>query len=182
MIALVRHPSSPADAVHVSALAERDARGGLCLRWRFRGVGGVRVPPPDTVRRGERLWEHTCAEAFVAADDRPGYIELNVSPARAWAVYAFAAYRERIPLDAPGLSPDVAVERDDDDLAIDVRLGLAALGPAYERSALRIALTAVVETTDGRLSYWALRHPTATPDFHHTDGFALRLPAPVRST
>ena len=182
MIALVRHPSSPPDAVRVSALAERDASGQLRVRWLFRGVRGLRVPPPGAVRRGARLWEHTCAEAFVAADDHAGYVELNVSPARAWAVYAFAAYREGGPLDAPGLAPDIAVEHDDDDLAIDVRVGLAALGAAYERAALRVALTAVVETTDGRLSYWALRHPTATPDFHHAEGFALRLPAPERRT
>ena len=37
------------------------------------------------------------------------------------------------------------------------------------------ARAAVVEEADGRLSYWALRHPPGRPDLHHADAFALRL-------
>ena len=37
---------------------------------------------------------------------------------------------------------------------------------------------AVVEETDGRLSYWALTHPAERPDFHHRDGFVLPLEHP----
>ena len=37
---------------------------------------------------------------------------------------------------------------------------------------------AVVEETDGRLSYWALTHPAERPDFHHRDGFVLVLEGP----
>jgi len=33
----------------------------------------------------------------------------------------------------------------------------------------------VIEARDGRISYWALNHPTNKPDFHHADGFALKL-------
>ena len=40
-----------------------------------------------------------------------------------------------------------------------------------------IALSAVIEETDGTKSYWALRHPPGPPDFHHPDCFALRIPA-----
>ena len=40
---------------------------------------------------------------------------------------------------------------------------------------LRLGLSAVVEDVDGILSYWALRHPSGKPDFHHTDAFALQL-------
>jgi hypothetical protein len=39
----------------------------------------------------------------------------------------------------------------------------------------QLGLTAVVEAADGSLSYWALRHPVARPDFHHRDGFAQTL-------
>ena len=44
---------------------------------------------------------------------------------------------------------------------------------------LRLALSAVVEADDGTLSYWALRHPPGRPDFHHADGFVLRLEGPA---
>jgi len=36
-------------------------------------------------------------------------------------------------------------------------------------------LSAVIEATDGSLSYWALEHPADKPDFHHPDSFALEL-------
>jgi hypothetical protein len=35
----------------------------------------------------------------------------------------------------------------------------------------------VIESADGSISYWALRHPAGRPDFHHLDGFALLLDA-----
>src|SRR3546814_9971873 len=46
---------------------------------------------------------------------------------------------------------------------------------------VRVALSAVIEETDGTKSYWALRHPPGKPDFHHPDCFALALGAPDRS-
>lgn len=42
---------------------------------------------------------------------------------------------------------------------------------------LDLSLTAVIETKDQQLSYWALRHPGPKPDFHHRQGFALQIPA-----
>jgi hypothetical protein len=45
-------------------------------------------------------------------------------------------------------------------------------------SSLRLALSVVVEETDGRLSYWAITHPAERPDFHHRDGFVLPLEHP----
>ena len=40
---------------------------------------------------------------------------------------------------------------------------------------LRLGLSVVIEAHDGALSYWALRHPQAKPDFHHAEAFALEL-------
>ena len=40
----------------------------------------------------------------------------------------------------------------------------------------RLGLSAVIEETSGRLSYWALAHPSGRPDFHHADCFTLELP------
>jgi len=33
----------------------------------------------------------------------------------------------------------------------------------------------VIEENDGRLAYWALRHASDNPDFHHPEGFTLEL-------
>jgi hypothetical protein len=40
----------------------------------------------------------------------------------------------------------------------------------------RLGLSAVIEETSGRKSYWALAHPPGKPDFHHADCFAYELP------
>jgi hypothetical protein len=39
----------------------------------------------------------------------------------------------------------------------------------------RLGLSAVIEETNGRKSYWALTHPPGQPDFHHSDCFAAEL-------
>jgi hypothetical protein len=39
-------------------------------------------------------------------------------------------------------------------------------------------LSTVVEDREGRLSYWAARHPAGRPDFHHPEGFSLELELP----
>jgi hypothetical protein len=39
----------------------------------------------------------------------------------------------------------------------------------------------VIETLDGSLSYWALRHPPGKPDFHHSESFALELEPVLRA-
>jgi hypothetical protein len=36
----------------------------------------------------------------------------------------------------------------------------------------RLGLSALIEETSGRKSYWALAHPPGKPDFHHADCFA----------
>jgi hypothetical protein len=42
-------------------------------------------------------------------------------------------------------------------------------------NALRVGLTAVMERTDGRTSFWALAHPSPRPDFHDARGFVAHL-------
>jgi hypothetical protein len=39
-------------------------------------------------------------------------------------------------------------------------------------------LSAVIEAADGTISYWALKHPSDRPDFHHADSFAIQLALP----
>jgi hypothetical protein len=57
------------------------------------------------------------------------------------------------------------------DVALDLS-GLAPDGP------WRLGVSAVIEETSGRKSYWALTHTPGKADFHHADGFSLTLPPP----
>lgn len=179
MIPLVPHPSTPERAWRVAARAERTAGGELRLRYVLEGaLAGVRIPGPGALRRGEELWRHTCFEAFLAAERKAGYVELNFSPAREWAAYAFSRYRDGRPLTDSRLVPDVVVHREGDTLALDALVTLEDLTVSYRAAALQVGLSAVIETKAGRCSYWALRHPTVKPDFHHEASFALRLEPP----
>ena len=182
MTPLRPHPSTPERAWSVEAGADRTIGGELRLRWVLQGaLGGVRLPEPGALRRGEELWRHTCFEAFVAADGKAGYVELNFAPSREWAAYAFARYREGGPLTDSRLVPQIVVRRESDTIAVDALVALDDLSVSYQDAVLLVGLSAVVEATSGRLSYWALRHPVGRPDFHHHEAFALRLEPPGRT-
>lgn len=167
MVALTPHPSTPSAGLQVQVQVRRRDRI-LSLEYRVTGpVAALRLPPPAERTRTDGLWRSTCFEVFAGRGG--GYAEYNLSPSGAWAVYAFDGYREGMgPLEHPALlivlrqTPETVV------LTADVILPPDADG--------RIGLSAVIETTDGALSYWALAHPAEKPDFHHPDSFVLTLP------
>ena len=147
----------------------RIARHGskLALAYAIEGrIEEIRVPPPGTPRFAEKLWQHTCCELFVGRSGTPAYLEFNFSPSGEWAGYAFERYRNGAAFDAadPKIAVRVSAERLELDACVPVQPGR-----------LRLALSAVIEHADGRISYWALRHPPGKPDFHHPDAFALEL-------
>ncbi|HEY8555657.1 MAG TPA: hypothetical protein VIL43_14110, partial [Burkholderiales bacterium] len=103
----------------------------------------------------------------------------NLAPSGEWAVYAFARYRERASLpegvSAQMLEPHIGTRRQPERLELDALIPLDRLAPELATARLALGLSAVVEAQDGARSYWALRHATAKPDFHHADGFAVTL-------
>jgi hypothetical protein len=141
-------------------------------------ISGIRLAALTKRDPHAELWRHTCFEAFVAVDGQPAYYEFNFAPSRAWRVYAFRDYRELAPLKKVSQWPTVAVNTTEERLELDARIVLTDLSAIYSRSPLRLGLSAVIESWNGSLSYWALHHPAGQPDFHHADGFALRLQPP----
>ena len=165
-VALVPHPSTPSAGRQVQVQVRR--RGGvLSLEYRVTGlIAALRLPEPSGRARADGLWRTTCFEAFVGRGE--GYAEYNLSPSGAWAAYGFDAYREGMaPLEQP--APIIVTRQTPETVVLtaDVVLPPDADG--------RIGLTAVIETLDGAISYWALAHPAEKPDFHHPDSFILIL-------
>jgi hypothetical protein len=170
------HPACPAPGgLAVLAGAAFAGSGGLTLTYCIAGAGALRIPPPALPAATDELWRHTCCEAFVAAVDRPEYLEFNLSPSGRWAAYRFTGYRQRDTAWLPPAVPAIAVRRDGDALELAATLP-AALLP--EDKALDFSLTVVAEELSGALSYWALSHPGASPDFHRRASFTLRLERP----
>ena len=178
-VRLIPHPAdapSPLRAVHVGV--RRDA-ARLELRFRLAGdLARVRVPAAAAPSFTLGLWEHTCVEAFVAADGALAYHELNLSPSSEWAAFAFSDFRTPEALLGDVKAPRLATRTDGDALALDVTVALESLAPAYSVAALWLGLSAVVEATDGSRSYWSLVHPKSYPDFHLRSTRTLRLAAP----
>lgn len=151
---------------------------GLQLVYAIAGnISALRVPAATKPGPADGLWQHTCLEAFVSARGGASYREFNVSPSGQWAAYRFAGERQRDTSAAPDLpAPATQLAVTPTLLSLDVRLPLTALPSSAPH--LEMALCAVVEELDGRLSYWALQHPKASPDFHHPAGRMLRLALP----
>ncbi len=175
VVALTCHPTTPCNAVR--AIRVEVCRSAAALELRYRAEGDIEeliLPAVCAARRADRLWEHTCFEAFIRAGDGGGYVELNFSPSTEWAVYSFTDYRTGM-TDAGAAAPHISVQRDHGVLRLDVVIDLASLPQLPRDAELNLALSAVIEEADHRLSYWALTHPPGRPDFHHAEGFALGL-------
>ena len=112
---------------------------------------------------------------IVALERGGAYHEFNLAPSGEWEANAFHRYREREGPDATGLEPHVAVRASPRSIELEATIRLDLLSAGLARARLVLGLSAVIESADGSLSYWALAHPPGRPDFHHTDAFALEL-------
>jgi hypothetical protein len=177
---LTAHPSTPNDDVRSFQVQLRTQPPDI-LVFQYSlvaDISRVRVPPSGAGARTGSLWKHTCFEAFVAAKDSPSYHEFNFSPSLDWAIYRFSAYREGMSPADICQAPEISVRRSDDGLALESAVPLGHLADLHDVRHLRIALAAVIEDNNGRLSYWGLRHLHGKPDFHHPSGFALEVTLP----
>jgi hypothetical protein len=177
------HPASAAPAgvkaLHVRAHV---ASHGLTLSFVLQAEpGALRLPPRERPQATDGLWQHTCFEAFVGTDADRSYQEFNFAPSHRWAAYRFSDYRVRAPdamLSAHDPVPRIATRTGRSGsgafFVLRAQIPGSALPPAASLDALQLGLSAVLEASDGSLSWWALRHPCERPDFHHRGGF-LRL-------
>jgi hypothetical protein len=113
VLALNPHPGTRSDAVRgIEARVAKLPGGMLALTYVIEAdLDRLRIPAPRPPVRGERLWQHSCCEVFIARKDVPAYHEFNFAPSGEWAAYAFARYREGAPLLEAALDPRIAVRR-----------------------------------------------------------------------
>ncbi len=169
---LTLHPDGRCDAVtRIAVEIARPSAAILLVDYIVSGnPDDLSLPPIGTPARTDGLWQHTCFEAFVRPGSGDSYFEFNFSPSTQWAAYRFDRYREGM------AAAGVAVPRVEFE-PTPQRCILRAVLTLPDEGACRLGLSAVIEETNGRKSYWALAHPPGKPDFHHSDCFALELPA-----
>lgn len=178
---LLCHPATP-DNIVTGITVDVDSLTSdlLVLDYRIRGdIDRLQLPPQATSKFQDLLWQQTCLEAFIGFKDSDAYFEFNFSPSSQWAAYRFETYRQNVTSLNPLRPPRVIVRRHGDDLEADIDIHLGAIpgltAAEIKGRELRLAVSAVMQSEQGVISYWALAHPPGKPDFHHRDGFALRL-------
>ena len=176
---LTAHPSSPCDAIRrfEAGFETASLPGELEIRFRMDGdISLIRLPPAELARRRDGLWQHTCFEVFLRPDGSDSYHEFNFAPSGDWAAYRFAGRRRD--QTAPQLpAPRIECQRLPDGCTLSAQIAIAALPELAQATSLDAGLTAVIETTDGAHSYWALAHCGDKPDFHDPATFTLRVSA-----
>ena len=175
------HPESRCSAAHIEVGITRPRADSLVLSYVVTGkMSEVRMPPVMTTARGDELWRHTCFEAFVRASTGTEYYEFNFAPSTQWAAYRFSNYRSGARVAAEISALPIEVRSSSDCYTLQASLDLDCLSGLPRTAMWRLGLSALIEDTSGRKSYWALAHPPGKPDFHHADCFAYEFSPAVR--
>lgn len=137
----------------------------------------LKVPQrQDVHHRSDRLYEHTCFEAFVMGKNGK-YIEWNFAPSGDWCEFAFESYRKpaKLPLDKPHFEWK-KYQADAGKITAAVSLELNAFSDFWGGAdGLTLGLSSVLEWRGGNKLYWAFKHPAGKPDFHATENFGLKI-------
>ena len=177
--ALKIHPNSRCTAAtHIEVDVARPHPSHLALHYFVTGKSSdLRMSPVTTPTRADGLWRHTCFEAFVRASPSAAYYEFNFAPSMQWAAYRFRGYRSGMSVAGGVCAPHFSAQSDGKCCELQVSLELDGFPDLPDDAPWYLSLSAVIEETSGRMSYWALAHPPGEADFHHSDCFALELPA-----
>lgn len=170
------HPDFSTNAITgIDVTVDYPSAGKFILTYNVSGkVDQLALPESSRPERTDNLWETTCFEAFIGAPDDPGYLELNFSPSTRWAIYTFEMYREG--MSNPELVVPPLIETSTTAGIFELAATLDLSGqPTMNAARLEIALTAVILEKNGRKSFWALGHPSGSPDFHNRDCFLHKL-------
>jgi hypothetical protein len=132
------------------------------------------IPAPAGIRlRKNGLWEETCFELFLGPVNADRYWEFNLSTSGHWNVYRFISYREGMQEETAFTALPFSVLRYSGSLQLSLEVELDKIVPADQ--ALKIGISSVIKTKNGRTTFWALTHPGPQADFHRKNTFLIDL-------
>jgi hypothetical protein len=86
--------------------------------------------------------------------------------------YQFDGYRSGMRAASSVSAPAIEAQANPPLFTLRASIALDQLSALPRAAPWRLGLSALIEETSGRKSYWALAHPPGKPDFHHSDCFA----------
>ncbi len=122
------------------------------------------------------LWESTCFEMFIKNSNSDEYLEFNVTSEYTWNVFHFPNKKARLKEYLEIANLGVSAVNSKDKFCLTCWFSVDKL-PSYFWSdgKMNIGLTAVIETKENELSYWAIKHADDKPNFHQHDTFIYEL-------
>jgi hypothetical protein len=137
--------------------------------------------PIENPGRTDNLWEHTCFEGFIALENSPEYLEVNLSSSGQWNIYEFRNYRTgRVEADQVSTKTTILKAKTNFNIQTEINLSdVSWIKNSKKNIDLQIGLTAVIELKDKVKSYCALTHKSDKPDFHIKESFILKLKNPA---
>jgi hypothetical protein len=137
-------------------------------------IDSIQIPAlnPNPTRQLE-LWETTCLECFIGLPEAQNYWEFNFAPNGNWNAFALIDYRKGIIEESEITSISIETSRTLSQFALSATIPLGAIVPAH--ATLEISITAVIQTQDQGVSYWAIAHCGREADFHRRDSFVITL-------
>jgi len=172
---LIPYPAPNLPALEITGTVARiDNR--ITVHYVIRGdVENILLPTPSSAsERKHDLWKATCLEFFVAIQDQPQYWEFNMSPSGNWNVYAMDAYRQvNMREELAFTQLPFEFRKTNDEVLLDISVDL---NPILQlKSVLKVGITTIIQTNNGKETYWALAHPGQHADFHQRDSFLNKL-------
>jgi hypothetical protein len=167
-------PGSGAPDISITGVVTRD-RQQLNIVYLVSGaIDCIQLPTLNlNPTRQWELWETTCFEGFFGVPNQLNYWELNLAPNGNWNAFGLTNYRKGI-AEAMGIASIViTTDRTDDRFTLSATIPLGPIVPA--RKPLEMSVTAVIQTQDNAISYWAIAHCGDVADFHRRDSFVLTL-------
>jgi hypothetical protein len=168
-------PFSPDLDIQIQAECTRDSKQRLKLVFELRGeVSQIYLPEksPNPKRRDE-LWKRTCFEVFFGPEQKNNYWEINLSPTGDWNAYSFTGYREGMKSESKIAGFQTQVVKTPQSLRLEATSDLYNLN--LNSAPMKLSVTAVIETLEGKQSYWAFQHSGEKPDFHLGSSFTARF-------
>ena len=132
------------------------------------------IPSPTKIpTRKHELWQTTCFEFFLGIEHSPQYWEFNLSPTGDWNIYHFTNYRQRMEEETAVTSLPFNIRQQSNSLNINLEINLDLIVDL--NTDLDIAISTVIKSSKGKISYWALTHPETKADFHNRDSFIIHI-------